>query len=753
MTLSPGMTLGPYEILSPLGVGGMGEVYRARDRRLLRDVALKVVSEAIALSESAGVRFEREARTVAALSHPNVVSIFDVGEERGTRYLVMELLEGETLRERLDRGPLPHALAVDIALQVSRGLQAAHGKGVVHRDLKPANLLLTRDGLVKILDFGLAHQVQDRPEDPTTARTLSKTSEPGQLLGTVAYMSPEQARGQSADARSDIFALGAILCEMIAGEPAFGAPSLAESLSAILRDEPRGLGRVRHEAPQALVQVLNRCLEKSPGERFQSSKDLTLALENVLSGTAPRVDAPKEAEGPSIAVLPFANMSPDPDTEYFSDGITEEIINTLAHLPGLRVAARTSCFAFKGKNQDLRGIAETLRVSSILEGSVRRAGNTLRITAQLIDAHGGHHIWSERYDREITDVFAIQDEIAHAIAAQLEVTLADPEGPRPGVARQNAEAFDLYLRGRHFFNRRAAPEAIREFEAAIALDPMFAPAYTGLSDSYGIHAFYGGIDTRVAYSRARRAAERARELAPKSAEINVSMGILEHYFGWDFDREERELDEALRRRPKVAAPHYWLSLCFGLRGRLEESLPFARQAGRLEPLSPYAVSVAGWAFLTADKPLEARAEFLKGLEFDPNSLLQLAGLFRSESALGHHADAVNVAEKLATITGSGSSFGLGMLAHAYAAAKRPLDAAQVLSRLSERATRHYVAPNHLAPALVVLGELDAAFEAAERACAERNALAWWGILYDPAWEALRADRRFSSLADRARVAA
>jgi serine/threonine protein kinase len=697
MTLGAGTKLGPYEILAPLGAGGMGEVYRSHDSRLRRDVALKLVPALLARNADALARFEREAQTVAALPHPNIAAIFDVGRQEGFHYLVMELVEGDTLRERLSRGPLPTRTAVDVALQASRGLAAAHAKGVVHRDLKPENLLLTGDHRVKILDFGLARQSADTAvADQEDSPTLSLRTEPGTLLGTVGYMSPEQARGRVADARSDIFAMGAVLCEMLTGERAFGSGSQAEALSAILRDEPRGMARLEHDAPPALVRVVGRCLQKSADERFQSAGDLVFALEALAT----------------------------------------------------RVAARTSSFAFKGKNQDLREIAEKLGVSSVLEGSVRRAGSRLRITAQLIDAKGGHHVWSERYDREVADVFAIQDEIAEAIAGRLRVTLAAPQG-RVEPPTRDPEAYDLYLKGRHFFNQRAAPQAIAHFEEAIARDPDFASAYTGLSDSYGIHAYRGGIDTRVAYAGARAAVERARDLAPGSAEVNLSTGILEHYFGWDFVTEERELSEALRRSPRSAGPRYWLSLLHGLRGRLEEALPLAREAAHLEPLSPYAVSVSGWALLTSRRFDEASAEFRKGLEIDPNAALHLEGLCRCQEALGNTAGAVATAEKLAAATDS--SFGIGTLARAYACGERVEDARRILAQLGERAKREYVAPYNLLPALVSLGDWDEAFHAGERACDERNALAWWGILYDPACDGLRKDARFPALAARTRA--
>jgi serine/threonine-protein kinase len=404
MPLSPGNKLGPYEILAPIRAGGMGEVYRARDTRLGRTVAIKV--GAAKFSE----RFEREARAVAALNHPNICALYDVGAD----YLVLEYVDGTPLC-----GPMPAENALKLAIQIAGALEEAHGKGVLHRDLKPSNILVTAKGTAKLLDFGLAKLAVDSDATQTMA---------GGLMGTPMYMAPEQAEGKPADRRSDVFSFGAVLYEMLAGRRAFG------SLAAAVRDNPKEL-----EAPAEVVRIVRRCLAKSPAERFQSMADLKAALERASAQPAERQL--------SIAVLPFANLSRDPDDEYFSDGLAEEIMNTLAHLPGLKVTARTSAFAFRGKEQDIRKIAEVLNVRTILEGSVRRSGRRIRVTAQLINAEDGYHLWSERYDREMADVFAMQDEIAAAIAGALEVKLV---GRRPAPRYQpNLQAYEAFLKGRH----------------------------------------------------------------------------------------------------------------------------------------------------------------------------------------------------------------------------------------------------------------------------------------------------------------
>jgi len=404
--------LGPYEILAPIGAGGMGEVYKARDTRLDRIVAVKVSNEQF--SE----RFDREARAVAALNHSGICTLHDVGPN----YLVMEYIEGTPLQ-----GPLPVDQALKYAAQICDALDAAHKKGITHRDLKPANILVTASG-VKLLDFGLA-QVEPPSKSGDATHSIDLT-QAGTILGTAAYVSPEQAEGKSVDARSDIFSLGIVLYEMLTGRRAFDGDSVIAIVAAILYKEPAVL-----DAPPALRSIVARCLCKSPADRFQSVTELRAALESAAT-------VRPDGKQPSIAVLPFANMSADKENEYFSDGLAEEIINVLAHIPGLKVIARTSAFAFRGKEQDIRKIAESLGVRTILEGSVRRAGNRIRVTAQLISAEDGSHLWSERYDREMEDIFAIQDETAAAIAAALKTKLAvQPEASRqytPNLAAYHA---------------------------------------------------------------------------------------------------------------------------------------------------------------------------------------------------------------------------------------------------------------------------------------------------------------------------
>ncbi|MEX0879712.1 MAG: protein kinase [Thermoanaerobaculia bacterium] len=750
MILTAGTRLGPYEILSPLGAGGMGEVYRARDMRLGREVAVKVLPAHLSGEADALARFEREARAVAALSHPNILAIHDYGREGSVSFAVMELLEGETLRDRLTASALPARKSIEYAQQIARGLAAAHDRGIVHRDLKPENVFLTRDGLVKILDFGLAH-----PTEVAVSASAANAgvTESGMVVGTPGFMSPEQIRGRGVDPRSDLFALGAILYEMLTGRRAFRGSSPVETMMSVLQDDPSFSGSGRMVPPE-LVPIVQHLLEKNPEDRFQSARDLAFALQVVeregeISGRG-AVSGPQaaEAEASSIAVLPFRNMSADPSAEYFSDGMTEEIINALTGIGPLRVAARTSSFAFKGKDTDIRQIGRELGVRTVLEGSVRQAGRRLRIAAQLIDVGSGYHLWSDRYDREMEDVFAIQDEIAGSIAETLRVRLLPAGDARPGArGTEDIEAYNDYLKGRYFFNRRQPPEAVAEFERAITRDPRYAAAYTGLADSYDIYGFYGGLPTRDAFARARVAVEKALELEPNSADVRLSRALVEHYFGWDLEREEAELRRAIALAPESAAPRSWLSLLVSFCGRTEEGLGHARDAAALEPLAANVQTNVGWALFAARRFEEAVQEYRRALHMDPDAPYPLWAISLAYQKIGAHEKAIEALEHAVRVTGRRQSHYIALLGGAYAAAGKRSDALQIRDELEMLGRTEYVPPFHLVFLLMPLGDFDAAFAALERSCEERNALVWW-LRETPVYDALRDDPRFPGILKR-----
>ena len=739
----------------------MGEVYRARDTRLERDVAIKVLPESIQADREALARFEREAKLVAALSHPNILAIHDVGREGEVAFAVTELLSGETLRERMVAGGLGLRKAVEYCRQIALGLAAAHARGIIHRDLKPENVFVTSDGHVKILDFGLARLEARSAAPGASAEATVARTRPGTVLGTVGYMSPEQVRGEPADYRTDVFSFGCVLYELLFGEPPFRAETDVETMTGILREEPPALRR-KSAVPAELVSVVARCLEKKPEERFQSASDLAFVL-GVLAlepGAAPvgsaaetRARAASSASSravsdssrASIAVLPFRNLSPDPENEYFTDGITEEIINALTKVESLRVASRTSAFAFKGRDEDIRKIGEQLGVRTVLEGSVRRAGSRLRVAAELVNVADGYHLWSDRYDREMADIFAIQDEIALAIANTLKVRLlAADEGALVSRATDDVEAYNHYLKGKYFFNRRVPREAISEFEQAIARDPEYAPAYTGLADAYCIFAFYGGIPTLEAFAKARAAASRAQEIEPDSPDVHVALGLVEHYFGWDFEREDREFLRAIELAPRSAAAYSWLALKRTYVEGPAAARPFALKARDLEPLSPNIQVNVAWTYFAERQFEEAEREMRRALELDPDALYPLWAHGVTLQRMGKHAEAVQNLERAVALTERRQSWYLALLGGGYGSGGRRAEARAILQELRDRSSAEYVAPYHFSFVHLGLGDHAEAIAAIDAAAAERNALAWWPIS-SPVFDSLRGDPRFEAI--------
>jgi serine/threonine-protein kinase len=625
-TWTRGLSLGPYVLISQIGAGGMSEVWKARDTRLDRIVAIK------RLKVEHSRRFEQEARAIAALNHPNICQLYDIGPD----YLVMEYIEGRPLT-----GPLPEEETLRLGLQIVSALEEAHRRGIIHRDLKPANIMVNAAGTAKLLDFGIAKLLAN----PDVA--LTATVE-GTVIGTAAYMSPEQAEGKPIDARSDVFSFGAVLYEMLSGRRAFGGNSTADVLSAVLRDDPPPL-----RTQPALESLMKKCLAKPPSERFQTMTELRSALEKTPAQPA-RLD-------PSIAVLPFANMSGDKENEYFSDGLAEEIINVLTHIPGLKVTARTSAFAFRGKEQDIRKIAEALGVRTILEGSVRRAGNRIRVTAQLINAEDGYHLWSERYDREMADVFSMQDEIAQAIAAALEVKLS----VAPAASRRyqpKLPAYDAYLKGRFYWSK-LTPDSLekgREFyKQAIALDPRFALAHHGLAEYFFFLALAGLLPGRQAMSLARAEAQQALQIEPSLPEAHAMLGAIAASYDYDWQEAERRFRTAMAQpaiSPGVRGPyamHYLVPS-----GRFEDGAAELQLALREDPLNNGIRFALGFALLLAGKDADAESEVRAVLELDSNvpvawSTLALIYFLRNQfhEALGYAEKAYSLAPSVPPVAG------------------------------------------------------------------------------------------------------
>lgn len=721
MALAPDARLGPYRIVEAIGAGGMGEVYRARDTRLERDVAVKILPAHLADDEDGLARFERETKAVAALSHPNILAIYDVGRHEGVPFAVMELLEGETLRERLDQGPLPASKALELALETTRGLAAAHTKGIVHRDLKPENLFLTADGHLKILDFGLARAatgIESTKGD--TAVTSARPTTAGAILGTIGYMSPEQVRGQSADERSDIFSLGAVIYEMLTARRAFKGDTSADTMSAILNADPSEIRSSRSDIPPQLSRILRRSLEKRPDERFQSARDFGFALEAVSDRDTTSEPDPATS---SIAVLPFTDMSPQKDQDYFCEGMAEEILNALNGIEGLKVAARSMAFRFKGGEHDLREVGDTLDVKTVLEGSVRTAGKRLRVTAQLNSVDRGHQIWSRRYDRELEDVFAIQDEIAADIVEALRVELGDAEAPRIVRQTENQEAYLLYLRGRYHWVHRskgALAKAMECFQEAIESDPDYALAHTGLADLYTTQGLYSYAPEDVAFARARASTERALAINDRLADAHRTLGYIRLLFDWEWDDALRVLERSVELDPTNATAHLWLGVLMHALGRFQEAVAALARARALDPMDVFTNALTGFHLRMTGRHQEAVAESEKALDLDANSLPALYFLGDVYASVGRLHDAINVIARAADVSGR-ASFYLGFLGWAQATAGQRDDAEAILAELEARATDEYVAPLHLAIVVSALGDMDRAFELLDEARQKRNA--------------------------------
>jgi serine/threonine protein kinase/tetratricopeptide (TPR) repeat protein len=721
MPLAIGTRLGPYEIVSVIGAGGMGEVYCAEDTRLGRTVAIKMLHDAHL------ERFELEARAIASLNHPNICALYDIGPD----YLVMERIEGVPLF-----GPLPPEDVTRFALQIAMALEAAHEKGIVHRDLKPDNILVTSTG-VKLLDFGLA---KVGPAF-TGAQDETRHTASGTIVGTAAYMSPEQAEGKTVDARSDIFSFGLVLYEMLSGREAFARDNPLATLAAILYAEPDPL-----EAPPELQQIIARCLRKSPGDRFQTMAEVRAALENPkLVAPAPVVD-----KTPSIAVLPFANMSGDQDNEYFSDGLSEEIISALTHVNGLKVIARSSAFSFKGKNQDIRRIADALGVANILEGSVRRSGPRVRITAQLINAVDGSQLWSERFDRQMTDIFAIQDEISQAIVDVLKVKLVrqtDHSAP-------NIEAYQAYLEGRYFAQQLTAASMARcreRYERAIELDPTYALPHAGLAEYHYNRAMYLNAPPLEVMAEALVEAERALQLDPAAAEGYVMRGLVRAAYQYNWEAAGEDFTRAIELNPALAIAYNRRAIwCLRPLGRLTEALADMRQALELDPLS-LTLRVGEVSLLhLMGKSVEAVARARSAIQMFPEFWLASFVCSSVFNAQGLYAEAETVIKQGLDIDPGNVNL-LASLCMTYGRSGRSSEARKILAKLAELSSKQYVSPSAFCIACAGCHDYDSSFDCLNRAIDAREPMAVV-IFRNPLLPEIQSHPRYKSLLEKMNLA-
>jgi TolB-like protein/tRNA A-37 threonylcarbamoyl transferase component Bud32/Tfp pilus assembly protein PilF len=723
---------GRYTIECEVGRGGMGAVYRARDLKHKRAVAIKVLHPELATS--LGVeRFLREIHTAAGLTHPLILPLHDSGEAAGLLFYVMPYVEGEALRARLRRErQIPIDDAVRIACDVAEALAYAHSQGVVHRDIKPENILFSAARAV-VADFGIARAIS-ASSDPLTA--------PGLIPGTPEYMSPEQAAGDpQIDGRADIYSLACVVYEMLTGAVPFNGPTPQAVIARQSVDTPAPIRTVRPAVPDAVEHAVLRALAKVPADRFATAREFAEAL------TARDLAAADAVEGESIAVLPFANLSRDPEFEYLGDGIAEDVINALAQLPGLRVSARTSSFAFRGSAVDLREVGAKLKVATVLEGSVRTAGKRLRVTAQLVKVADECHLWSERYDREMTDVFAIQDEMAKAIADRLKVTLEAGMGPSLVTpATGNLDAYHLYLKGRYYLEQRGLglKKVIPCFDQALALDPNYALAHAGLADACTTVAQFGVIAPNAVRAKARAAVQRALELAPDMAEAWAASGTLKLVLERDWPAAATDLRRAIALNPRYVTAQYWLSfyLVF-VEGRFEEGIAHARRAVELDPLAPLPTVQLGTALLGAGRYAEAVAPLKRAAEVAPVMFLPHIHLGLLYNHLGRTDEAIASLEAAVAVSGR-HPLTLAALAVCYQSLGRRVDVEAIHDEMFARARREYVQSTMLAVLAAALGQMDETMKLLEQACDEHDGTLVYAKRY-PFFHLLQADPRMERI--------
>jgi serine/threonine protein kinase/tetratricopeptide (TPR) repeat protein len=783
MILTPGTRLGSYEILAPIGAGGMGEVYRARDLRLERDVAIKVLPEQFAKDADALVRFEREAKAVAALSHSNILSIHDIGDVKGVRFAVMELLEGQTIRERLRQSAIPWRKAGEIGLAVAEALAVAHAKGIIHRDIKPENIFLTSDGRVKVLDFGLARVT--RPGSTITAPGLADAetqvvnTTPGIVVGTMGYMSPEQLRGEVVDGRSDIFSLGCVLYEMVAGQKAFTRKTPAESISAILNEDLAELAGSGRQVPPDFDRIVAHSVEKKPADRFQSARDLAFALRTISSTSGvfqPAVERPKprwrrvawmagaalalllsaiilwvwshQSGAISIAVLPFANVGADPNTDYLSDGITESIINSLSQLPNLSVMSRSSVFRYKKPDVDPQAAGRDLNVQAVLVGRVTKRGDQLSVSAELVDTRTNHQIWGDQYNRKLTDLMAIQEEISQEISDKLRVRLTGEDKKRL-VKRhtENAEAYGLYLKGRYQWNKQTLDgmeTGINFFKQAIDKDPRYGLAYAGLADAYALLADYNVLAAKEVMPSAKTAAMKALDIDDTISEAHASLGWAKLTLDWDWAGAEKEFQRSLELNPNNATAHQWYADYLTVMGRPDEAQVSMKRAQQLEPVSlPISVALASTFYYTHQND-QAIDQCRHAIVMDPQFVAAHVILGRAYEQKGSYAEAIAELKQALQLSEGGSSE-LAALGHAYAQSGDRAEAQKILHELNTRSSQTYVQPVWIAVINAALGNKEEAFTWLRKAVGDRSV---WLIYLkvDPIFDSLRTDARFADVA-------
>lgn len=783
-----GEKIGHYKVQSAIGAGGMGKIYLASDTRLRRDVAIKILPDDLMRDASAIERFIREAHAASALNHPNILTIYDIGEHDKIHFIATEFVDGQTLRQKMKASPLKLTEILDIAIQSANALIAAHAAGIVHRDIKPENIMVRHDGYVKILDFGIAKLSEgDAAKTDADAATLAQSiTGKGTILGTAFYMSPEQARGMRVDARSDIFSLGAVIYEMISGKLPFTGATVADVIAAILRSEPKPLSAIVKNLPPQLDSCIGKALSKKRDERYQTMKDFSSDLKRlrkrlefetelerihvsndalavgertfrgeqatrIFSGNRTIFRKTRKAID-SLAVLPIVNDSDDAETEYLSDGITECIINSLSKLPKLRVVPRSTVFRYKGSADDPQEIGRELGVRAVFAGHIVQVNNFIVVKAELIDIANQSQIWGEQYRRKTTNIFALLDDIAEDISENLKLKLSGEEKKRLAKRyTKNTEAYQFYLKGRYFVTTKRTEEWIKKgieyFQKAIDLDPNYALAYSGIAEAYGFLASStGGWLPHEAYPKAKAAALKALELDETLGEAHCSLGFSHLLYDWNFAEAEREFQKAARLSPNYPNAHDGYGFYLKAVGRHAEAIEKCRLAQQLDPLSPFAHVSLGYAYYFARDYEKAIEECRKALEMDKNSTFAYRNLGLAYLQQGKLEKAIESLTNAVKFSNSGLAFE-AYLGFAYAVAGKRDEALEVLASLQDLDRERYVPAYSFAIIYAGLNELDKSFEWFEKAFKERSGFLPF-LKVEPMADRLRGDARFQGLVER-----
>jgi serine/threonine-protein kinase len=794
-----GETIGHYKISERIGSGGMGEVYLATDITAGRQAALKILPTRFAGDAERLKRFQLEAHAIVALNHPNILTVYEIGEDHSTQYIASELIEGETLRQRLMRGPMQLSEAVDIAIQVASALAAAHQAGIVHRDIKPENIMLRPDAYVKVLDFGIAKLAESAfavaTMDGAESITLADTNL-GSILGTASYMSPEQARGAPVDKRTDIWSLGVVLYETVTGHAPFTGDTPREVMSSIPEKEPPPLSSYIKETPAELQQIMRKTLRTNREERYHDAREFLEALKGLrrkLEFEAELERSPADRSwlrrtrsrtvvllillvgalalalpfywhrnlttatslDKSIAVLPFENASNDPNTEYLSEGISEALINSLSELQQLRVIARPTAFRYKAKDVDPRQVGRELGVAAVLTGKVRQMQDALNVQVDLVDAVTGAQIWGAGYDRNIADLVAVKQAIAQEVTAKLKLKLSSEE-QRKLVKRDstNAEAYQFYLRGRYFWDKRTSDgikQAIEHFQQSIERDPNFALGYVGLADSYIGLTFYNFAAPHQTMPKAKESAIKALALDNTLAEAHTSLAHVLSNYDWNWSAAEKEFKRSIELKPDYATAHQWYAIHYlTATGRLEEAVQEMKKALELEPASLVMNTFMGATLYYAGRYDEAIDQCRRTIQMDPNFAVARwhRGLAYEQKQV---LDAATEEFKKAISLSGGSPLMRAALGRAYAKSQKKHEANEVLNELNELAKRQYVSAYEVAKIYVALGNSEQAFQLLEKAYAEHS-FHLTNLNVCPHFKSVRSDPRFQDLVQRVGLA-